>query len=89
MSTIEQTILQKVQTLPAEQQHEVLKFVETLVPATETAVVEEGKSEPRRMRIWEQIDEIIAQVPPEAWDEAPTDGSINVDHYLYGAPKRV
>ena len=38
--------------------------------------------------IWEEIDEIIANIPPEEFDKLPTDGSINHDHYLYGWPKK-
>jgi hypothetical protein len=34
------------------------------------------------------IDELNAKMPPEAWDDFPTDSSTNLDHYLYGAPKR-
>ena len=35
----------------------------------------------------ERVKEIQAQVPAEEWDRLPHDGSINHDHYLYGAPK--
>ncbi len=35
----------------------------------------------------ERVKEIQAQVPAEEWDKLPHDGSINHDHYLYGAPK--
>jgi hypothetical protein len=34
------------------------------------------------------LEEISNQAPPEAWDGVPTDGSINVAHYLYGVSKR-
>ena len=38
------------------------------------------------------IEDILAriakQVPPEEWDKLPSDLSENVDHYLYGSPKR-
>ncbi|NJO43024.1 MAG: hypothetical protein HC769_16940 [Cyanobacteria bacterium CRU_2_1] len=35
----------------------------------------------------ERVKEIQAQVPAEEWDKLPHDGSINHDHYLYGASK--
>lgn len=38
--------------------------------------------------IWEQIAEIVAQVPPEEWEKLPADLAANHDHYLYGTPKR-
>jgi len=37
--------------------------------------------------IWEEVVEIGARVPPEEWAKVPSDLSINLDHYLYGAPK--
>lgn len=77
-ASIEQNIVEKLRQLPTEKQREVLEFVEKI-----TAPVEQ-----QRMSIFEEIEKIVSEVPPEAWDEVPTDGSINVDHYLYGAPKK-
>lgn len=77
-ANIEEKVIEKLRVLPPEQQQEVLDFVENL--ARETA--------PRRKSIWEKIDARIKRVPPEAWDALPEDGSENVDHYLYGAPKK-
>ncbi len=77
MSAIEQEIREKVQALPPEKQQEILRFIETL----------EQQPKPR-LSIFDQIDEIISEVPPEAWAEVPTDASENLDHYLYGAPKK-
>jgi Arc/MetJ-type ribon-helix-helix transcriptional regulator len=37
--------------------------------------------------VWERIVAIGQAVPPEAWDAVPSDLSMNLDHYLYGAPK--
>lgn len=36
---------------------------------------------------WEEVLEIGASVPMEEWEKVPRDLSINLDHYLYGAPK--
>jgi hypothetical protein len=38
--------------------------------------------------IWEIFDEIIGEVPPEEWEKLPTDLSENLDHYIYGVPKK-
>jgi hypothetical protein len=38
--------------------------------------------------IWEVIAEISASVPDEEWAKLPADGAKNLDHYLYGAPKK-
>jgi hypothetical protein len=85
-ASIEESLIEKLRRLPLEKQQEVLEFVEKL-DRQETR--ETSQAEPKdRMPIWERIAEISKEVPPEVWDELPTDGSINVDHYLYGSPKR-
>jgi hypothetical protein len=38
--------------------------------------------------IWEIIEEIGAAVPSGEWDKVPRDGAVNLDHYLYGHPKK-
>ena len=44
---------------------------------------------PRYVPIWEQAAELTAQIPPEEFDKIPPDLSINLHHYLYGAPKEL
>ncbi len=36
---------------------------------------------------WEVALEMFSDLPEEVWEGIPTDASVNVDHYLYGAPK--
>jgi hypothetical protein len=38
--------------------------------------------------IWEEIVELMHDVPKQEWANLPVDGSENLDHYLYRAPKR-
>jgi hypothetical protein len=38
--------------------------------------------------LWQKIDELIEKVPSQEWAKLPKDGAENVDHYLYGAPKK-
>ena len=76
---IAQTIFEKVSVLPLGEQEEVLEFVEE-------KLVSAQKRDSRP--IWEVITEISSQVSEEEWAKLPTDGSINHDHYLYGAPKK-
>ena len=38
--------------------------------------------------IWEEIEELVSQVPAEEWEKLPDDLSFNLDHYIYGTPKR-
>jgi Arc/MetJ-type ribon-helix-helix transcriptional regulator len=39
-------------------------------------------------RFWEAIDDLMKDVPEEELAKLPTDGAKNLDHYLYGAPRR-
>jgi hypothetical protein len=41
-----------------------------------------------RPPIWEVVARIGDEVPPDVLDQVPTDLAGNLDHYLYGAPKR-
>ena len=38
--------------------------------------------------IWERIQEIRDSIDPHAFDSLPEDGASEVDHYIYGTPKR-
>ncbi len=76
---IADTIYKKVKTLPPEKQEEVLEFIEEKISSSE-------KKDARP--IWEVAKEISESVPLEEWEKLPSDGSINHDYYLYGAPKK-
>lgn len=38
--------------------------------------------------IWERMGEVAEMLPEEMVAALPKDGSRNLDHYLYGSPKR-
>lgn len=71
---VTEKIVQKIKDLSAEQQEKVLEFVETLDVPKKT--------------IWDKLDERLKDVPPEEFAEIPADASQNLDHYLYGTPKK-
>lgn len=73
-SDVAETIYERVKNLPAEQQEEVLEFVETLTKPPKT--------------LWEMWQPHLAKIPQEEFDRMPIDGSEQHDHYLYGTPKR-
>ena len=81
-ANLEQAILEKLQALPDKKQEEILALVDQML--------KEGKPQPSNnvRPIWEIIEEIADSAPPGTWDDVPTDGSVNHDHYLYGAPKQ-
>lgn len=71
---VAEKIAQKVRVLSAEQKEQVLEFVANL--------------EPPRRTLWEMWQEHLKDIPEEELDKIPTDASQNLDHYLYGAPKK-
>ena len=73
---IAKTIFEKVKALPRNTQEEILEFIEDRQAMRD--------SRP----IWEVLVEMSREIPDEMWAELPADGSINHDHYLYGAPKK-
>lgn len=79
MSGLE-SVLDEARKLPPEEQRELVEklLAENKQPSTAD----------KRKPIWDKIEERSAQAPPETWEDAPPDGSLNIDHYLYGAPRR-
>ena len=57
-------------------------------PINERLVTEEVSAKPSRKPIWEQIQDLMRDVPPEELAKLPHDGAEEHDHYLYGSPKR-
>ena len=42
----------------------------------------------RSARIEEVLNELAKEVPQDEWDRLPSDLNENLDHYLYGVPKK-
>lgn len=43
---------------------------------------------PPAKHIWDIADELLEDVPEEELNRLPKDGAAQVDHYVYGLPKR-
>lgn len=84
-ANLEDQLIDKVRALPPNKQQEALRLLDTL--ASEASAEPNGTS-PDRRPIWEIVEEVNAGLPADTWDSVPTDGAINLDHYLYGAPKQ-
>ena len=46
------------------------------------------RSEAARRPIWDVIQDNMKDVPPEEMAALPKDGASQIDHYVYGLPKR-
>ena len=84
-ANLEDQLIDKVRALPPIKQQKALRLLDTLAsePGSEPHVTPVD-----RRQIWEIIEEINGGLPKDTWDDVTTDGSINLDHYLYGATKR-
>jgi len=82
-ANLEDELIDKVRALPPDKQREALRLLESLA----TSHSSEGTGADREP-VWRVVDEINAGLPADTWENVPTDGSINLGHYLYGAPKR-
>ncbi len=71
---VSEKIAEKVKVLTAEQKEQVLEFVDKL--------------EPEKRTPWQIWQEHLKDIPEEEFDKIPSDASQNLDHYLYGAPKK-
>ncbi len=85
--TIQQQIINKIRILPEEKQKEILEYAKKI---SEDEDNKENKNEekPKPRKFMQKIEELRKKLPPDAWKDSPTDGSLNHDHYLYGSPKR-
>lgn len=72
-------IFEKVKALSVNDQKKVLEMVEKKATSS--------RNKDRRP-IWEIALELSKKVPMEEWEKLPSDGAVNHDHYLYGAPKK-
>jgi hypothetical protein len=70
-----QIVAEKMQVLPIEEQQKVVEFVQTL-----------GKE--KRKSLIEKINERVSKLSVETLERLPVDGAENLDHYLYGSPKK-
>ena len=84
-ANLEDQLIEKVRALPADKQQEALRLLDTLASAPGSEPSGTGLD---RRPIWEIVEEVNAGLPADTWENVPTDGSINLDHYLYGAPKQ-
>lgn len=67
-ANIEEKVIEKLRVLPEDQQAEVLKFVEDLAGLGSKA---DNGHPAGRIPIWDKIEEIMRDVPPEVLASIP------------------
>ena len=76
---LQQTIQEQVRVLSEDEMKRVLDFMRNLR--------KENKSQ-KAKSISAIFEDLSNEIPLEEWQELPSDGAENHDHYLYGAPKK-
>ncbi|MDQ3748818.1 MAG: hypothetical protein M3367_07380 [Acidobacteriota bacterium] len=74
---LQQAIQEQTRALSEDEMRQVLDFMNRL-----------RKKETKPQSLGELIDECFKNVSSEVMDKLPEDASLNLDHYLYGAPKK-
>ena len=77
--------LDRVHDLPEDEQDRVARLI---LDEVEAFGKENGKGEPHQKPYWEVIQDIMKDVPDEELEKLPKDGAAEIDHYIYGTPKR-
>ncbi len=75
---VAETIFDIVKVLPKTKQERVLDLVIGMKDEENSSI----------KNLLQEIEKRGKEIPDEAWAEVPSDGSVNHDHYLYGAKKR-
>lgn len=69
-------VLEPLEMLDLDEGQEVVVSIENATPPAEP-----------KESILEMFERLRNSVPPDSWDNMPTDGAKNYKHYLYGHPK--
>ena len=83
MTELLQKAIERIQTLPEDDQDRVAR-----VMLHEIETVAQNGDEPVVKSVWEIFQDAFKDIPEEEWEKLPKDGAAELDHYLYGTPKR-
>lgn len=87
-TSIEQQLVETVRILPEEKQKDVLAYAKKISENESEPRDEQTERPPTTRKLFQMLEQMRAELPKDVWENYPTDGSLNHDHYLYGAPKR-
>lgn len=77
--SLQHTIQEQIRVLSEEEMRQVINFVNGL---------RKEKKKSKAKPISAIFEELSSEIPLEDWQQLPSDGAENHDHYLYGAPKK-
>ena len=71
--------------------NDIFEIIKILPKDKQKKILQQAKAmakEEEKPTIWDKIREHAARIPDDEWDKMPVDGSEQLDHYLYGSPKK-
>ena len=74
---LQEAIQEQASVLSEDERRQVLHYMRGLY-----------KQEKQPQSLGELIDDCFKDVAPQVMEQLPADASTNLDHYLYGAPKK-
>jgi hypothetical protein len=77
----------EIQKLTPEEKKELRDALEVAISGQSKEPKGSGEFDATARPIWEIAKEIGKSIPSKDWEKVPKDGSINLDHYLYGHRK--
>ncbi len=83
MTELLKKAIERTQALPEDEQDRVAR-----VMLHEIETVTQNGDESVTKSVWEIIQDAFKDIPEEEWEKLPKDGAAEIDHYLYGSPKR-
>jgi putative addiction module CopG family antidote len=72
----------------ASEEDVVAEALRRLQREEETSVPNTQSQTPSPITAWQRLLTIMQNVPDEVFDRMPSDSSEQLDHYIYGTPKR-
>ena len=85
MTALLQKAIERVQALPDAEQDRVARL---MLDAAEAPNEIDSRGEERHRSIGKAIQDIFSDITEEEWEQLPEDGAAELDHYIYGTPKR-
>lgn len=97
--TAKEQLIKEIEQAPESLIEELLDFLlfakarrnqqNTEIDSTSPLAVEQNEQQLQKSKpIWEIFEDFTNELPEEVIAKLPTDGAVQLDHYLYGKPKQ-
>jgi hypothetical protein len=81
-------LLSSIKTLSPEQMRQLRQQLDNELASTEASQPAAAGEPPAAVPAWKQVLDNMKDLPDEEFDRMPADSSEQLDHYIYGTPKR-